>query len=217
MVCSFKDLSRLGRDLNKVIILDNSPASYIFHPDNAVPCTSWFDDMHDSELMELIPHFERLAATDNIYALLKPQPSPTNTMNNGQLNHGQMMTAATSRFAQPAATSLYIHHQHLQLQQQQQQQQQQHDENQQVPNLPPPQAQSLIYQVQPPQYNTSANLNINNPLTNLTNNSNFANSGNNNQTNSAAASAAAADNVDLNKQQQQQPHSIPIHQLRSKN
>ena len=31
-----KDLSRLGRDLNKVIILDNSPASYIFHPDNAV-------------------------------------------------------------------------------------------------------------------------------------------------------------------------------------
>lgn len=33
-----KDLSRLGRDLNKVIILDNSPASYIFHPDNAVSC-----------------------------------------------------------------------------------------------------------------------------------------------------------------------------------
>lgn len=31
-----KDLSRLGRDLNKVIIIDNSPASYIFHPDNAV-------------------------------------------------------------------------------------------------------------------------------------------------------------------------------------
>lgn len=31
-----KDLSRLGRDLNRVIIVDNSPASYIFHPDNAV-------------------------------------------------------------------------------------------------------------------------------------------------------------------------------------
>lgn len=31
-----KDLSRLGRDMNKVIIVDNSPASYIFHPDNAV-------------------------------------------------------------------------------------------------------------------------------------------------------------------------------------
>uniref|UniRef100_A0A8C7Z2M1 protein-serine/threonine phosphatase n=1 Tax=Oryzias sinensis TaxID=183150 RepID=A0A8C7Z2M1_9TELE len=31
-----KDLSRLGRDLNRVIIIDNSPASYIFHPENAV-------------------------------------------------------------------------------------------------------------------------------------------------------------------------------------
>lgn len=31
-----KDLSRLGRDLNKVIIIDNSPVSYIFHPENAV-------------------------------------------------------------------------------------------------------------------------------------------------------------------------------------
>ncbi|XP_036110464.1 carboxy-terminal domain RNA polymerase II polypeptide A small phosphatase 1 isoform X1 [Molossus molossus] len=31
-----KDLSRLGRDLRRVLILDNSPASYVFHPDNAV-------------------------------------------------------------------------------------------------------------------------------------------------------------------------------------
>ena len=66
-----KDLSRLGRDVNKVIILDNSPASYIFHPENAVPCTSWFEDMRDRELLDLIPHFERLAAADNIYPLLK--------------------------------------------------------------------------------------------------------------------------------------------------
>lgn len=34
-----KDLSRLGRELNKVIIVDNSPASYIFHPENAVRTT----------------------------------------------------------------------------------------------------------------------------------------------------------------------------------
>ncbi len=27
---------RLGRDLSQVVIIDNSPASYIFHPDNAV-------------------------------------------------------------------------------------------------------------------------------------------------------------------------------------
>lgn len=34
--CYVKDLSRLGRDLRKTLILDNSPASYIFHPENAV-------------------------------------------------------------------------------------------------------------------------------------------------------------------------------------
>lgn len=31
-----KDLNKLGRDLQKIVIVDNSPASYIFHPDNAV-------------------------------------------------------------------------------------------------------------------------------------------------------------------------------------
>ncbi|XP_040003817.1 carboxy-terminal domain RNA polymerase II polypeptide A small phosphatase 1 isoform X2 [Xiphias gladius] len=68
-----KDLSRLGRDLNKVIIIDNSPASYIFHPDNAVPVASWFDDMSDTELLDLIPFFERLSKVDDIYDILKQQ------------------------------------------------------------------------------------------------------------------------------------------------
>ncbi|KAI3366115.1 hypothetical protein L3Q82_009938 [Scortum barcoo] len=68
-----KDLSRLGRDLNKVIIVDNSPASYVFHPDNAVPVASWFDDMSDTELLDLIPFFERLSKVDNVYTVLKQQ------------------------------------------------------------------------------------------------------------------------------------------------
>ncbi|KAK5614027.1 hypothetical protein CRENBAI_012255 [Crenichthys baileyi] len=66
-----KDLSRLGRDLKRVIIIDNSPASYIFHPDNAVPVVSWFDDMSDTELLDLIPLFERLSKVDDIYDILK--------------------------------------------------------------------------------------------------------------------------------------------------
>ncbi|XP_064867717.1 carboxy-terminal domain RNA polymerase II polypeptide A small phosphatase 1-like isoform X3 [Oncorhynchus nerka] len=68
-----KDLSRLGRDLNKVIIVDNSPASYIFHPDNAVPVTSWFEDMADTELLDLIPFFERLSQVEDVYDILKQQ------------------------------------------------------------------------------------------------------------------------------------------------
>eukprot|EP00914_Ancora_sagittata_P018702 GHVO01037063.1.p1 GENE.GHVO01037063.1~~GHVO01037063.1.p1 ORF type:complete len:278 (-),score=19.13 GHVO01037063.1:873-1706(-) len=66
-----KDLSRLGRDLSQVVIVDNSPASYIFHPDNAVPVASWFDDMSDTELLDLLPFFEGLSKVDNVYSVLK--------------------------------------------------------------------------------------------------------------------------------------------------
>ena len=65
-----KDLGRLGRELSKIIIVDNSPASYIFHPENAVPVVSWFDDMENKELLELIPFFEELSQAENIYSVL---------------------------------------------------------------------------------------------------------------------------------------------------
>lgn len=65
-----KDLSRLGRDLKRVVIIDNSPQSYIFHPDNAVPVTSWFDDPNDTELLDLIPFFEALEKVDNVVTVL---------------------------------------------------------------------------------------------------------------------------------------------------
>lgn len=68
-----KDLSRLGRDLAQVVIIDNSPASYIFHPDNAVGVNSWFDDMTDTELLDLLPFFEGLSKVDNVYQVLKNQ------------------------------------------------------------------------------------------------------------------------------------------------
>ncbi|KAM8855624.1 uncharacterized protein AB9W97_020401 [Spinachia spinachia] len=74
-----KDLSRLGRDLNKVIIIDNSPASYIFHPENAVPVASWFDDMSDTELLDLLPFFERLSKVDDVYEVLQQQQLRTSS------------------------------------------------------------------------------------------------------------------------------------------
>lgn len=66
-----KDLGRLGRNLHKVVIVDNSPASYIFHPDNAVPVASWFNDMSDTELRDLIPFFERLSQVEDVYTVLR--------------------------------------------------------------------------------------------------------------------------------------------------
>nr|XP_023992591.1 CTD small phosphatase-like protein isoform X3 [Salvelinus alpinus] len=66
-----KDLSRLGRELSNVIILDNSPASYIFHPENAVPVQSWFDDLSDTELQDLLPFFEGLSREEEVYGVLQ--------------------------------------------------------------------------------------------------------------------------------------------------
>ncbi|ROW14708.1 hypothetical protein VPNG_03817 [Cytospora leucostoma] len=56
-----KDLAKIGRDLKDTIIIDNSPTSYIFHPQHAVPISSWFSDAHDNELLDLIPVLEDLA------------------------------------------------------------------------------------------------------------------------------------------------------------
>uniref|UniRef100_A0A0A1WLG9 protein-serine/threonine phosphatase n=1 Tax=Zeugodacus cucurbitae TaxID=28588 RepID=A0A0A1WLG9_ZEUCU len=75
-----KDLNRLGRDLQKIVIVDNSPASYIFHPDNAVPVKSWFDDTNDSELLELIPLFEKLSKVDSVYSVLCNSNNPLNNV-----------------------------------------------------------------------------------------------------------------------------------------
>lgn len=65
-----KDLGRLGRDIRHVIIVDNSPASYLFHPENAVPIDSWFDDENDTELLDLIPFLEDMTKVDNVMSVL---------------------------------------------------------------------------------------------------------------------------------------------------
>ncbi|KAF5386040.1 hypothetical protein D9615_002495 [Tricholomella constricta] len=65
-----KDLSQLGRPIADTIILDNSPASYIFHPKNAVPVSSWFNDPHDAELTDLIPFLADLTSVCDVRGIL---------------------------------------------------------------------------------------------------------------------------------------------------
>jgi len=50
-----KDLSKLGRPMRDIIIVDNSPLSYAFQPTSAIPILSWFDDRNDRQLPELLP------------------------------------------------------------------------------------------------------------------------------------------------------------------
>ncbi|CAG8458563.1 6496_t:CDS:2 [Paraglomus occultum] len=65
-----KDLSQIGRELKDTIIIDNSPASYFFHPTNAVPISSWFNDPHDTELLDLIPFLEDLTTVEDVMMVL---------------------------------------------------------------------------------------------------------------------------------------------------
>jgi len=65
-----KDLSRLGRRLEHSIIIDNSPFSYMFQPDNAIPITSWFNDKSDRQLLELLPFLDSLLEIDDVSTAL---------------------------------------------------------------------------------------------------------------------------------------------------
>ena len=61
-----KDLSWLGRDLAQTIIVDNSPHSYIFQPQNALPCGTFIDDMEDRELLDMLPVLEKMHSLEDV-------------------------------------------------------------------------------------------------------------------------------------------------------
>ena len=50
-----KDLSKIGRDLSRTLIVDNVAENFQLQPDNGIFIRSWFDDMTDTALEELGP------------------------------------------------------------------------------------------------------------------------------------------------------------------
>jgi CTD nuclear envelope phosphatase 1 len=83
-----KDLSSIEPDLSKVMILDNSPLSYMFHQgisqfaqvlmlhpsncetDNAIPIEGWINDPTDNDLLHLVPLLEGLQYVTDVRAFL---------------------------------------------------------------------------------------------------------------------------------------------------
>jgi len=65
-----KDLTHLGRQLEQTIIIDNSPFSYMFQPDNAIPISSWFSDKNDRQLYDLLPFLDSLLPVEDVSTIL---------------------------------------------------------------------------------------------------------------------------------------------------
>eukprot|EP00892_Ulva_mutabilis_P001250 jgi/Ulvmu1/11125/UM071_0008.1 len=49
-----KDLSRLGRDVARTVLVDNSSASALFQPENLVLSDTWMDDPYDMGLLQIL-------------------------------------------------------------------------------------------------------------------------------------------------------------------
>lgn len=59
-----KDLSRLGRDLDRTLIIDNVQENYMFQPENGIFICPWYDDPKDTALFALIPLLEEIVSTN---------------------------------------------------------------------------------------------------------------------------------------------------------
>lgn len=66
-----KDMSIIGRDIKKAMIVDNSPSSYAFQPENGIPIESWFDDKSDRCLVELADALEKMAGCEDVIKTLR--------------------------------------------------------------------------------------------------------------------------------------------------
>jgi len=69
-----KDLTRLGRDVKQVIIVDNSPISYAMQPENAVHILDFIDDETDGELDKTLAKVLTMRDVPDVRNVIRPPP-----------------------------------------------------------------------------------------------------------------------------------------------
>lgn len=63
-------MTRVGRRMEDIAIIDNSPNAYQFQPENGIPIISWYDDPNDGELMRFLPALRMLAQVDDMRTVI---------------------------------------------------------------------------------------------------------------------------------------------------
>ena len=91
-VAYVKDLQRLGRPLERVVLVDDNLASCIMQPDNAVPLTPFLGDPEDRALSDLLPLVRLLIDKPDVRAHLSQTYSLRDKLLNGLRD---MRTAAS--------------------------------------------------------------------------------------------------------------------------
>ncbi|KAL5221378.1 hypothetical protein ABZP36_026091 [Zizania latifolia] len=65
-----KDLTVVGVDFAKVVIIDNTPQVFQLQVNNGIPIESWFNNPSDEALPQLIPFLETLAFADDVRPII---------------------------------------------------------------------------------------------------------------------------------------------------
>jgi len=68
-----KDLSIIGRPLNKTVLLDNTPLCYGFQPLNGIPSHTWTHEVDDRELLDLVPILSAMADVPDVRHSIEQQ------------------------------------------------------------------------------------------------------------------------------------------------
>ena len=87
-----KDLSLLGRDLKKVIMIDNLSDNYKLQRDNGLPINSWFGDANDTSLRDLMPIMNYLVENDidDVRNVVKKIKTQLNNLSENGFNYGKI-------------------------------------------------------------------------------------------------------------------------------
>jgi len=65
-----KDISKLGRSMKKIVLIDNNPCAMLASPDNVIPIMSFYDSPTDNELPKVLQLLRKLNSMEDIRPFL---------------------------------------------------------------------------------------------------------------------------------------------------